>query len=94
MVGSLPKCFDKEYFDVQRDDSKVSVHQGRVERSRLTYVTHFYMDLSGESRYVGSTGICITMESPIILLTMRAYFNGPKPYGDWLYGPGEVFFLL
>ena len=37
VVGSLPKCFDKKYFDV------------RV----MTYVNHFYMDYLGQSKYVG-----------------------------------------
>ena len=30
VVGSLPKCFDKKYFDVQSGSSQVYVHEGRI----------------------------------------------------------------
>ena len=28
VVGSLPKCFDKTYYDVESHDSKISVYTG------------------------------------------------------------------
>ena len=64
VVGSLPKCFDKRYYDVRIMIPKYLCIK-QEWRDKLTYVDHFYMDYLGESRYVG-------IESPIILLIMRA----------------------
>ena len=52
VVGSLPKCFDKEYFDVRVMIPKYLCIKDKF-LSNLTYVNHFYMDYLGQSRYVG-----------------------------------------
>ena len=52
VVGSLPKCFDKRYYDVRIMIPKYLCIK-QEWRDKLTYVNHFYMDYLGESRYVG-----------------------------------------
>ena len=52
VVGSLPKCFDKRYYDVRIMIPKYLCIK-QEWRDKLTYVDHFYMDYLGESRYVG-----------------------------------------
>ena len=69
VVGSLPKYFNKDEFDVRvilpkyqcmREDFK---HQ-------LQYVTHFYMELNWRQQYVGVSPIWNMKEYIITLLTM------------------------
>ena len=52
VAGSLPKCFDKEYFDVRVMIPKYLCIKEKW-RNEMTYVNHFYMDYLGQSRYVG-----------------------------------------
>lgn len=52
VVGSLPKCFDKEYFDVRVMIPKYLCIPEKW-RNEMTYIDHFYMDYLGQSRYVG-----------------------------------------
>ena len=52
VVGSLPKCFDKQYFDVRVMIPKYLCIKEKW-RNEMTYVNHFYMDYLGQSRYVG-----------------------------------------
>ena len=52
VVGSLPKCFDKEYFDVRVMIPKYLCIKEEW-RNKMNYVSHFYMDYMGTSRYVG-----------------------------------------
>ena len=52
VVGSLPKCFDKDYFDVRVMIPKYLCIK-QEWRDRMQYVDHFYMDYLGQSRYVG-----------------------------------------
>lgn len=81
VVGSLPKCFDKEYFDVRVMIPKYMCMK-QDWQDKFEYVNHFYMDYLDQSRYVGIlqyvhegiTFYCIDNES---------YFGGAKPYGDW-----------
>ena len=56
VVGSLPKCFDKEYFDVRVVLPKYMCMKEEY-KSRLEYITHFYMDLGWRSQYVGVLGM-------------------------------------
>lgn len=80
VVGSLPKYFNKDEFDVRvilpkyqcmREDFK---HQ-------LQYVTHFYMELNWRQQYVG----VLHMEYEGVhyyFIDNEYYFSGPKPYGN------------
>lgn len=83
VVGSLPKCFNKEYYDVRVMIPKYLCIK-QEWRDQMTYVDHFYMDYMGQSRYVG----ILQHEYEGItyyFIDNEGYFNGPKPYGDWLY---------
>ena len=66
VVGSLPKCFDKDYFDVRVMIPKYLCIK-QEWRDRMQYVDHFYMDYLGQSRYVG-----ILQYVHFILLIMKA----------------------
>ena len=52
VVGSLPKCFPKEYFDVRVVIPKYACMKQEF-KDRLHYITHFYMDLNWRQQYVG-----------------------------------------
>lgn len=78
VVGSLPECFDKEYFDVRVMIPKyVCMHQDK--KDMMKYVTHFYMDYNGKSQYVG---ILQAEYNGIIFyfIDNEYYFNGDTPY--------------
>ncbi|MCD7834981.1 MAG: glycogen synthase GlgA [Lachnospiraceae bacterium] len=80
VAGSLPKCFNKEEFDCRVILPK---YQCMAEewKSQLEYVTHFYMNLSWRSQYVG----ILHMELDGIhfyFIDNEYYFSGAKPYGN------------
>ena len=78
VVGSLPKCFDKQYYDCRVFLPKYMCMDGKW-KDQLEYVTHFYMDYDGQSRYVG----VLKMEYDGVLfyfLDNEYYFSGDKPY--------------
>ena len=52
VVGSLPKCFNKEYYDVRVILPKYMCMKQEY-KDMLQYKTHFYMDLNWRSQYVG-----------------------------------------
>lgn len=52
VVGSLPKCFPKEYFDVRVIIPKYACMKQEFKDS-LQFVTSFYMDLNWRQQYVG-----------------------------------------
>lgn len=80
VVGSLPKYYDKRYFDTRvilpryvcmREDMK----------QMMQYRTHFYMDFMGQNEYVG------VMEAEYegiqyYFIDNEKFFCGQKPYGD------------
>ena len=88
VVGSLPKCFDKRYFDVRVMMPKyMSISQ--EFKDQMKYLTHFYIDLAWRSQYVG----ILEMEYEGIkfyFIDNEYYFSGPKPYGD-IYADIEKF---
>ena len=69
VVGSLPKYFPKEYFDVRVVIPKYAGIKEQF-RNQMQYVTNFYMDLNWRQQYVGilSTTRSISEEA----LHMRA----------------------
>lgn len=83
VAGSLPKCFDKEYFDVRVMIPKYLCINEKW-RNEMTYVNHFYMDYLGQSRYVGIMQY-VYDGITFYFIDNEAYFNGAKPYGDWYY---------
>ncbi len=80
VVGSLPKCIDREYFDVRVILPKYTCMKPEM-RDKLTYITHFYMDFNWKNEYVG----IMTAEVEGIkyyFIDNESYFGGFKPYGD------------
>ncbi len=82
VVGSLPKYFDKDYFDVRVMIPKyLCIKQ---DGDRMQYVDHFYMDYLGQSRYVGILQY-VHEGITFYFIDNESYFNGEKPYGDWYW---------
>lgn len=83
VVGSLPKCFNKEYFDVRVIIPKYLCIK-QEWRDKMEYVNHFYMDYLGQSRYVGILKY-VHEGITFYFIDNESYFNGAKPYGDWYW---------
>ncbi len=80
VVGSLPKYFNKEEFDVR---VMIPKYQAIPEeyKQKMTYVTHFYINLAWRSQYVG----IMMMEYEgvkVYFIDNEYYFSGWSPYGD------------
>ena len=78
VAGSLPKCFDKKYFDIRVILPKYACMK-QEWKDKMEYVTHFYMDLGYKNCYVG----IMHMEYDGIqfyFIDNEYYFSGPKPY--------------
>ena len=81
VVGSLPKEFDKERYDVRVVLPKYMCMK-QEWKDRLEYITNFYMDIAGQNRYVG---IFKTELDGITFyfIDNEYYFSGFAPYdGD------------
>ncbi len=80
VAGSLPKCFNKEEFDCRVILPK---YQCMAEewKNKLEYVTHFYMNLSWRSQYVGILHAEVDGVH-FYFIDNEYYFSGPKPYGN------------
>ncbi len=80
VVGSLPKCFNKEEYDVRVILPKYMCMKEEW-KSKLNYVTHFYMDLAWRSQYVG---VLETEYEGVqfYFIDNEYYFAGAKPYGN------------
>ena len=79
VVGSLPKYFDKEEFDVRVMIPKYTCIPQKY-KDQMTYVNHFYIDLAWRTQYVG----IFQMEYEGVqfyFIDNEFYFNGAKPYG-------------
>lgn len=83
VVGSLPKCFNKEFFDVRVMIPKYLCINEEL-RNQMTYMNHFYMDYLEQSRYVGILQ-CVYEGITFYFIDNEGYFNGSRPYGDSLY---------
>ena len=80
VVGSLPKCFDKNEYDVRVIIPKY-LSMPWEYTSQLEFVAYFYMDIGYRNKYVG----IFKLEWDGIIfyfIDNEAYFGGPKPYGD------------
>lgn len=80
VVGSLPKCFDKNEYDVRVVLPKYMCIPEKFA-SKMVYKTHFYMDLAWRNQYVG----VFEMEYNGVVfyfIDNEYYFNGDRPYGD------------
>ena len=83
VVGSLPKYFVKKDYDVRVVLPKYSC-MSQEWKDRMEYVTHFYMYLNGEDRYVGILK-CVLNKITFYFIDNEYYFTGFSPYGDLLW---------
>lgn len=80
VVGSLPKCIDKEYFDVRVILPKYTCMKQEL-KDKLSYVTHFYMDFHWKNEYVGV--LYAEVEGvKYYFIDNEMFFNGFRPYSD------------
>ena len=89
VVGSLPKCVDRRYFDVRVMLPKYTCMTQKM-KDLLTYKTHFYMDFHWKNEYVG------ILEAEVdgvkyYFIDNESYFNGFKPYSSNVYDDIEKF---
>jgi glycogen/starch synthases, ADP-glucose type len=80
VVGSLPKCFNREEFDVRVILPKYMCMKKEYQE-KLEFVTNFYLDLSWRSQYVG----ILKLEYENItyyFIDNEFYFAGDRPYGN------------
>ena len=83
VVGSLPKYFNKDEFDVRVILPKYSC-MAEPYKSQLEYVSHFYMHYNNLSRYVGV--LQLNHEGNIFyFIDNEEYFSGDRPYGNVLW---------
>ncbi len=80
VVGSLPKCIDRKYFDVRVILPKYTCMSQKM-KGLLQYKTHFYMDFHWKNEYVG------ILEAEVdgvkyYFIDNESFFNGFKPYSD------------
>lgn len=80
VVGSLPKCIDKQYFDVRVILPKYTCMKQEF-KDLMEYKTHFYMDFHWKQEYVG------ILEAKIEGITFyfidnEDFFSGFKIYSD------------
>lgn len=88
VVGSLPKYFNKDEFDVRVMIPKYTAIPEEY-KSQMRYRTHFYMTLAWRSQYVG----IMEMEYEGIkfyFIDNEFYFSGYTPYGN-IYEDMEKF---
>ena len=80
VVGSLPKCFNKENYDVRVIIPKYACIKWEW-KEKMNYRTHFYMDLGWRRQYVGVFEMQYDGVT-FYFIDNEYYFNGDKPYGD------------
>lgn len=80
VVGSLPKCIDKEKYDVRVMIPKyLCIKEDKLKNAR--FLTNFYVKLSWRTQYAG---IFVTEVDGVTfyLVDNEYYFAGPRPYGQ------------
>lgn len=80
VVGSLPKCIDKRYFDVRVIMPKYSCMKQEV-KDKMQYITHFYMDYNWRDVYVGILGAEVD-GIQYYFIDNEGYFTDFHPYSD------------
>lgn len=91
VVGSLPKCFNKEYYDCRVIIPKYSCMFEEL-KSNLEFIDCFYMDYLWQSRYVGILKSVVDGIT-FYFIDNESYFSGMKPYGDWLFDLEKFIFF-
>lgn len=80
VVGTLPKYIEKDKFDVRVMLPNYTTISNEF-KEKMTYKTHFYMDLAWRSQYVG----ILEMEYDGVtfyFIDNEYYFAGSNPYGN------------
>ena len=80
VVGSLPKYFDHESYDVRVIIPKYTCIKDEW-KNQMEYVDHFYMDIAGESQYVGIMKYVLDGIT-FYFIDNEYYFGGMTPYGE------------
>ena len=80
VVGSLPKCLDKRYFDVRVILPKYACIKPEL-KEKMEYVTHFYMDFHWKNEYVGVLKAEVDGVK-YYFIDDEMYFSGPTVYGN------------
>ena len=80
VVGSLPKCIDKRYFDVRVILPKYTCMTQQM-KDKMSYITHFYMDFHWKNEYVGIMYAEVDGVK-YYFIDNEMFFNGFKPYSD------------
>lgn len=78
VVGSLPKNFNKEEFDVRVVLPKYACMK-QEWKEKLEYVTNFYMGYNWKDRYVGIFKLELDGVT-FYFIDNEEYFNGERPY--------------
>lgn len=79
VAGSLPKCFDKEYFDVRVVMPKYTAIAEKY-KDKMQYITNFYMDLNWRQQYVGIFSL-VQDGVTFYFIDNEEHFSGDRPYG-------------
>lgn len=80
VVGSLPKNFNTEEFDVRVILPKYACMKGEW-KDKLEYITNFYIDYNWKSRYVGIFRLVLDGVT-FYFVDNEEYFSGPTPYSS------------
>ncbi len=80
VAGTLPKYFDSSKYDVRVILPKYLCMKPQW-KDKLTYITHFYMDLAWRKQYVGILSAEVDGIT-FYFIDNEFYFGGDKPYGE------------
>ena len=83
VVGSLPKYFDKEKYDVRVIIPNYTCIAEKF-RNTMQYHSHFYMNYNGRDRHVGIMELDYD-GIHYYFVDNEDYFSGPKPYTDMFF---------
>lgn len=80
VVGSLPKYFDKEAYEIRVIIPNYLCIKNEW-KEKMNFVTHFYMDMAWRSQYVGIKEMQYD-GIQYYFIDNEYYFAGDKPYGN------------
>ncbi|MBQ7564790.1 MAG: glycogen synthase GlgA [Lachnospiraceae bacterium] len=91
VVGSLPKCFDREYFDCRVILPKYLCIKQEL-RDKMEYLTNFYMEYDQKQTYVGIFR-SVYEGVTFYFIDNEYYFAGSVPYGNILWDIEKFIFF-
>ena len=89
VVGSLPKCVDKKYFDIRVMLPKYTCIPEEL-RNKMVYKTSFYMDFHWKNEYVGILEAVVDGVT-YYFIDNEGKFGGFRPYSSNVYDDIEKF---